>query len=102
MAMALDGPLKNSVDAKHRRGLVTKIKAKQEEVQKIMNEVVNAGYNPKIVMIDQHGNKMVKNLSDVIGEVTKGPEPLKPFDDEDLPNLGLVTEEQPQQKPDKE
>ena len=93
MAISLEGPLRGSLDAKNRRMVAGQIKQKQEEVQSLMREVVASGFDPKVMMIDQYGNKSAKKLSEIINFIADGPEQLKAFDDDNLPNLGLVTDE---------
>lgn len=98
LVMTLDGPLKGGLDAKYRKANAAKIRALQEEMKEVINEILRLGFDPKIMFMDAYGNKQITVLSKLLDRITKGPDDLQPFSD-DKPNLSIIDEEVPPQVP---
>lgn len=96
--MQLQGPLRNSADAKHRQRTVSVIKALQDEILETMQQVLDLGYDPKTLLITGDGEKRAVPLSEIL-EIIRDQinETNKEFNAEETvheASIGLVDDEE--------
>ena len=72
LLLQINKPSQNALHSKHKNSLITRLKQIDEEKYKLLNSILNAGFDPVIVMRDPDSDKLVNvKLSELLARANK-------------------------------